>query len=70
MERKIIKKIEPYMSVDFYEEEDENEDYEETPFSMIMDLSSMRPGELEIEDEIKRGYLWKKYKKNPKWNSN
>lgn len=32
-------------------------------FASIMDMSDMIPGEIEIEDEIRMGYLWKKYKK-------
>ncbi|MHA1147205.1 MAG: hypothetical protein ACTSR8_03075 [Promethearchaeota archaeon] len=49
----------PYWESPF-NEFDENENH---PIAMIMDLSDIRPGELELEEEIKMGYLWKKYKK-------
>jgi hypothetical protein len=63
LEKKIEETIEDYMSVDF----DETESIEErSPFSLIMDLSDVKPGEIEIEDEIKMGYLWKKYSKKSK----
>ena len=55
--------IEDYLIVDFYET---YETKERSPFSLIMDLSDVKPGELEIEDEIKMGYLWKKYSKKSK----
>lgn len=58
MERKSEETIEGYMSVDFYENQTSKE---KSPFSLIMDISEIRPGELELEDEIKRGYLWEKY---------
>ncbi|MHA1273747.1 MAG: hypothetical protein ACTSQS_09960 [Promethearchaeota archaeon] len=32
-------------------------------YSLLMDLSEITPGEIEIEDEIRLGYLWKKYDK-------
>ena len=37
-------------------------DYE-FDFASIMDISEISTGEIEIEDEIRMGYLWKKYKK-------
>ncbi len=40
-------------------------DYE-FAFASIMDMSEMMPGEIEIEDEIRMGYLWKKYRKKTK----
>ena len=52
--------IEDYLTVDFYEI---YETKERSPFSLIIDPSDFKPGELEIEDEIKMGYLWKKYTK-------
>jgi len=44
-------------------EPEEEEESERMPFAMIMDLSDVVPGELEIEDEIRMGYLRQKYKK-------
>jgi len=37
--------------------------YYECSFASTLDISDMTPGEIEIEDEIKMGYLWQKYKK-------
>jgi len=34
---------------------EEEEESERMPFAMIMDLSDVVPGELEIEDEIRMG---------------
>ncbi len=42
---------------------EEEEESERIPFAMIMDLSDVVPGELELEDEIRMGYLRQKYKK-------
>ena len=42
---------------------EEEEESERMPFAMIMDLSDVVPGELELEDEIRMGYLRQKYKK-------
>jgi len=52
--------IDDYLTLDFYEI---YETKERSPISLIMDLSDFKPGELEIEDEIKMGYLWEKYRK-------
>ena len=60
MERKSEETIEGYMSVDFHENQTSKE---KSPFSLIMDISEIKPGELELEDEIKMGYLWEKYVK-------
>ena len=56
------------ISMDFYEEEEEEieEKLEENSFSSVMDLSNVRPAEIEIEDEIRMGYLRMKYKKSSK----
>ena len=51
---------EPYWQNPF---DDDLEEMELHPIASIMDLSEIRPGELEIEEEIKMGYLWKKYRK-------
>jgi len=32
-------------------------------YASIIDLSDISPAEIEIEDEIKMGYLWSKYQK-------
>ncbi len=67
LEKKIEHVIEKYMNVDFYEDqESENERENESPYSLIMDLSDIKPGEIEIEDEIKLGYLWIKHQKRIK----
>ena len=55
--------IEDYLTVDFYEI---YETKERSPISLIMDLSDVKPAEIEIEDEIKMGYLWQKYSKKSK----
>ena len=63
LEKKAEETIEEYLSADFYE----NETFKEkSPYSLIMDISDIKPGELEIEDEIKLGYLWKRYRKKSK----
>lgn len=52
---------------DFYEEKKEkNEDkpFNEFSYANIFDMSDVRPGEIEIEDEIKMGYLWSRYKRH------
>ena len=56
------------INMDFYKEEEEDieEISEKAPFSMVMDLSNVRPAEIEIEDEIRMGYLRMKYKKTSK----
>ena len=63
LERKVEETIKDYMTVDFYQTESINE---ESPFSLIMDISDFKPGEIEIEDEIKMGYLWQRYSKKSK----
>ena len=35
--------------------------FHEFSYSSIFDMSDVRPGEIEIEDEIKMGYLWRRY---------
>jgi hypothetical protein len=54
------------IKLDFYkqEEEDIEEKIEEIPLSSILDLSTIIPGEIEIEDEIRMGYLRMKYKRS------
>ena len=53
------------LSKDFYTEEveDLDETSEDNHISSLMDLSDIRPAEIEIEDEIRMGYLRMKYKK-------
>ena len=61
MERNTEQKIEEYLNLDFYENQTQNN---KSPFSMIMDISDIKPGEIEIEDEVNQRYLWfKHYKK-------
>ena len=43
-------------SIEYHEEISE-----EISYSEIFDLSTISPGEIEIEDEIKMSYLWQKY---------
>ena len=57
------------LSSDFYEEEEEKTEdkpFHEFSYANIFDMSDVRPGEIEIEDELKIGILWKKYAKKPK----
>ena len=50
------------MITDFYKENVEDEDdINESPYASILDLSDVEVAEIEIEDEIKLGYLWEKY---------
>lgn len=50
------------MITDFYKENVEDEDdFYESPYASILDLSDVEVAEIEIEDEIKMGYLWEKY---------
>ena len=50
------------MITDFYKENGEDEDESsESPYASILDLSDVEVAEIEIEDEIKLGYLWEKY---------
>ena len=58
MESETEETIEGYLSVDFYKNQTSKE---KLTFSLIMDISEIRPGELELEDEIRMSYLWKKY---------
>ena len=52
------------MITDFYKENTEDEDENnESPYASILDLSEVEIAEIEIEDEIKLGYLWEKYQK-------
>lgn len=52
------------MITDFYKENVEDEDdFCESPYASILDLSDVEVAEIEIEDEIKLGYLWEKYHK-------
>ncbi|MHA1284018.1 MAG: hypothetical protein ACTSQP_16090 [Promethearchaeota archaeon] len=50
---------------EFLDEEMESDFIEDNAsgYSLLMDLSEITPGEIEIEDEIRLGYLWKKYDK-------
>ncbi len=56
------------ISTDMYKQKEEEleEKIESTPYSLIMDLSNIIPGEIQIEDEIRMGYLRNKYKKSSK----
>ena len=55
------------MITDFYKENTEDEDdFYEFPYASILDLSDVEVAEIEIEDEIKLGYLWEKYHDLPK----
>ncbi len=55
------------MITDFYKENAEDEDdIYESPYASILDLSDVEVAEIEIEDEIKLGYLWEKYHDLPK----
>lgn len=63
LEKKIEETFDEYLTVDFYDTESIEE---KSPFSLIMDVSDFKPGEIEIEDEIKMGYLWKRYSKKSK----
>ena len=57
------------MITDFYKENTEDEDdFNESPYASILDLSDVEVAEIEIEieDEIKLGYLWEKYHDLPK----
>ncbi len=48
----------------FKEEKDPcEEDDTLSPFASVMDLSKIKPGEIEFEDEKKTNILWKKYRK-------
>ena len=58
MESETEETIEGYLSVDFYKNQTSKE---KLTFSLVMDISEIRPGELELEDEIRMSYLWKKY---------
>ena len=54
------------LSADFYEEEKEQPEdkpFHEFSYANIFDLSDIKPGEVEIEDEIHLGYLWARYGK-------
>jgi hypothetical protein len=52
------------LSADYYEEgkkKTEDKPFHEFSYTHIFDMSDIRPGEIEIEDEIKMGYLWSRY---------
>ena len=51
------------MITDFYKEnvEEDEDEFNESPYASILDLSDVEVAEIEIEDEIKLGYLWEKY---------
>ncbi len=50
------------MIIDSFEEKEGlEEESEEIAFAAVLDVSNTVPGEIEIEDEIRMGYLWKKY---------
>ena len=63
MEKKTDQTNNENLTVDFYETESI---HKKPPFSLIMDISDDNPDELEIEDDIKMGYLWGKYRKKKK----
>ncbi|MHA1468813.1 MAG: hypothetical protein ACTSP6_12155 [Promethearchaeota archaeon] len=56
------------MITDFYKEnvEEDEDEFNESPYASILDLSDVEVAEIEIEDEIKLGYLWEKYHDLPK----
>ena len=56
------------ISIDTYKQKEEEieEEVEQSPYALIMDLSYIIPGEIQIEDEIRMGYLRNKYKKSSK----
>jgi hypothetical protein len=51
------------MSIDFYENMYPKM---KSPTSLIMDISDLRPGEIELEDELNQRYLLLKYYKHNK----
>ncbi|TXT59710.1 MAG: hypothetical protein BAJALOKI2v1_180039 [Promethearchaeota archaeon] len=53
---------ESYMILDYYK----NFDSDFNPVLMMLDESSNMPGELELEDEKRNGYLREKYEKKLK----
>ncbi|MHA1687719.1 MAG: hypothetical protein ACTSUN_00020 [Promethearchaeota archaeon] len=63
MEKKVIKSIEKYMRTDFYSEEKPNLSNKISNYGF---LERSEPGEIEIEDERKMRYLFKKYSYKPK----
>ncbi|HEY0090769.1 MAG TPA: hypothetical protein VGB37_18100 [Candidatus Lokiarchaeia archaeon] len=60
MEKKNYEITEEYYTLDFYEKINRKE---KSPYSLIMDISDVIPGEIEIEDEIKEYTLWRKFSK-------
>ena len=58
------------LSVDFYdkkEKEREDKPFNEFSYISIFDMTDNVPAEIEIEEEIRMGYLWKKYKQRSKY---
>lgn len=60
MEKRYYEIMEEFYKLDFYEK---TKGKEKTPYSIIMDISDVIPGEIEIEDEIKKYTLWQKFSK-------
>ena len=55
-------RMEPYeIKIEIREKDD---DYEEFSYSEMFDISDIKAAEIEIEDDIKMGYLWGKYTKS------
>ena len=49
------------LTTDFYKEEKEeieDQPFHEFSYANIFDMSDIRPGEIEIEDDLKMNYLW------------
>ena len=44
---------------------EKDEEYEAFSYSELFDISDIKAAEIEIEDEIKMGYLWGKYSHSP-----
>jgi len=56
-------RMEPYEIKNEIREKEE--DYEEFSYSDMFDISDIKAAEIEIEDDIKMGYLWGKYRHSP-----
>ncbi|MFX1338347.1 MAG: hypothetical protein ACFFDK_07045 [Promethearchaeota archaeon] len=56
------------LTADFYEKEEKEKDkpFNEFSYINIFDMSDNVPAEIEIEEEIRMGFLWKKYKQKSK----
>ncbi|MGQ4873151.1 MAG: hypothetical protein ACP6IY_03670 [Promethearchaeia archaeon] len=66
MEQNNLYEIENASTTEEFSDEEIESDFNEdniSGYSLLMDLSEITPGEIEIEDEIRLGYLWRKYDK-------